>query len=88
MLNPPSVAVIIIPYDDDDDLVFGHPVRKFYGHVATNPILNAFGKTKEDVLHQIREKILTNQIGASKRNLIEVVNLTFEDLAVEQVHNS
>ena len=82
MSSHPFIAVVIIPYENHD------PNFKFYGHVATNYNINAFGVSKESVLRQIRERILTNQIGTSKRNLIEVVNLDFDDLAVEQVHES
>jgi predicted RNase H-like HicB family nuclease len=82
MSSHPSIAVIIIPYENHD------PNFKFYGHVATNPNINAFGESKESVLRQIRERILTNQIETSKRNSIEVLNLNFDDLVIEQVHES
>ena len=87
MSNSPSVAVIIVPYEAKDP-IFGRTDLKFYGQVATNSNISAFGATKEGVLKQIRERILTDGIGSSKRNSIEIVNLNFDDLVVEQVHES
>jgi hypothetical protein len=86
MSNSPSVTIIIVKHSEPGMLYNKHGNCPFYCFVASNPDIWESGNSEEEALNKIKYRIKSNIV--ERRVYARAVEINFDELITEEVHNS